>query len=378
MKRTCTTGLSLVCALALWMASATCASAFGDEAGHQKNALRASSYFDKYGPGSEGEWIPWLEEHVSLITAFPPVGDWYVAHTNVSVIGYHDVYTGFTTNGSVALTAPIRAEYTAAVERDAGVGYAGTFMDDINFAGANKPSPEVQSEASYRTELANLIEDVHNALGASALIDINAQYHDIWPLIQAHEPEVERALGDVSIVTKEFGVGPDSGITTASDYKEFTEYIDSLHQRGIHVVMGGDGNTVPEEEYNLATYFLDNNGGDYINASEESPENWWPGNDINLGSSLSPRERGLTGLWKREFTGGIVYTLEPGAISNQTVKAPPGIRWLNTENEEVTEVALTPGTGAVLRYACQPRDHVPYVLAEVTSSGPHPHCQRAE
>jgi hypothetical protein len=387
MKRTSRAGLSVVSVLALWLTVVAVSSApalgasgiGGDEAGQQKQALVASSYFDKYGPGSEGEWIPWIEEHLSLITAFPPVGDWYVANTHVPAIGYHDVYAEFTDKGLVALTASIRAEYAATVERDAGVGYTGTFMDNVNFAGANKPSPEVQSEVSYREELANLIEDVRNALGPSAVLDVNTQYHDTWPLIREHEPDIERALGHVNLVTIEFGVGPNSGIETAGDYKEFTEYVDSLHERGIHVFMGdNNGDTVSDAEYNLATYFLDNDGGDYISASEGSPENWWPGNDIDLGSSLSARERSSTGLWKRQFTGGVVYTLEPGAPSSETVKARPGIRWLNTANETVTEVTLTPGTGAVLRYACHARDHSPYVLAEITGAGPHPHCIKPE
>ena len=148
-------------------------------------------------------------------------------------------------------------------------------------------------------------------------------------------------------VAKEFGVGPDAGITTASDYKEFTEYVDRLHEKGIHVIMAGDVGTVPVEEYNLATYFLNNDGGDYINTPEESPENWWPGNDVNLGSAVSARERDSSGLWKREFTGGLVYTVEPGADS-QTVKLPTGKRWFDIEHNEVTEVTLAPGTGAVL------------------------------
>jgi len=167
-------------------------------------------------------------------------------------------------------------------------------------------------------------------------------------LMKAHDPDVERALSHVNIVAKEFGVGPDAGIETAADYKELTEYVDTLHEKGIHVVMAGDIDTVPVEEYNLATYFLDNDGGDYINTAEESPENWWPGNYVNLGSAVSPRERDSSGLWKREFTGGIVYTLEPGGGSSQTVKLPTAKRWFNPEHNEVTEVTLAPGTGAVL------------------------------
>ena len=318
-----------------------------NEAGHQKNTLVAASYFDQFGPSSTGEWIPWIEEHISLIRAFPPVGDWYVSNTHVPTTGSHDIYTDFTSHGTVPLDSTIRSEYVAEVERDKGLGYAGTYMDDVNFAGGNKPSPEVQSEAEYRTELANLIENVRTALGSGAVLEINTQYHDIWPLMEAHEPEVERALSQVNIVVKEFGVGPDAGITTASDYKEFTEYVDTLHEKGIHVVMGADVGTVPDEEYNLATYFLNNDGGDYINALDESPENWWPGNDVDLGSAVSGRERDSSGLWKREFTHGVVYTVEPGA-SSQTVTLPGGKRWFDVEHKEVTEVTLAPGTGAVL------------------------------
>ena len=47
------------------------------------------------------------------------------------------------------------------------------------------------------------------------------------------------------------------------------------------------------------------------------------------------------------FTGGLVYTVEPGADS-QTVKLPTGKRWFDIEHNEVTEVTLAPGTGAVL------------------------------
>src|SRR5262249_47796032 len=306
-----------------------------NEAGRQKNALAATSYFDKFGPSSNGEWVPWIEEHISLISAFPPFGDWYVSHTNVPVAGYHDIYTELTKHGTVALTPTIRAEYVAEVVRDKGVGYAGTFMDDVNFAGKNKPDPEVQSEADYRKELANLIEDVRGALGSAGVLEINAQYHDIWPLIKAHDPDVERALSQVDIVAKEFGVGPVAGIETATDYKEFTEYVDWLHERGIHVVMAGDVNSVTVEEYNLATYFLDSDGGDYISTPEESPENWWPGNDVNLGRAMSPRERDSGGVWTREFTGGVVYTLEPGSGSSQTIKLPAGKRWFTPEHAEV-------------------------------------------
>ena len=361
-------------------ASASADQTASNRAGHQLNRLDASSYFDRFGPASNGEFVPWINEHISLLKAYPTFGDWYPARTTVPVIGAHDVYTAFTHEGTIPLTPAVRSEYVAAVERDKTVGYAGTFMDDINFQGGNKPPPEVQSEASYRSELANLIEAVRAALGPSAPIEINSQYHDIWPLMKVKEPEVERALSQVNTVTKEFGVGINSGIDTAADYKEFTEYVASLHQKGLHFVMAGDEKTVPGEEYNLATYFLVNDGGDYINQPEESPENWWPGNDIDLGSATSNGERTASGLWKREFTDGVVYTVEPGGES-QTIHAPAGKHWLDVEGKEVSEVTLAPETGAVLRHALEAP--VPPIGPECPSergsdtddgTGPHSGC----
>ena len=133
--------------------------------------------------------------------------------------------------------------------------------------------------------------------------------------MKAHDPDVERALRDVNVMTKEFGVGPTAGINTGKDYGEFIEYVDALHAKGIHVTLGGDyhNNNVPTMEYNLATYFLINNGGDFVSGTNQVPGNFWAGFEVDLGEALGPSERSVTGLWSRRFVGGRVYTVEPGA-----------------------------------------------------------------
>src|SRR2546430_17379885 len=90
-KQIAVPGVCLVAALTIWAAGlgtesapaqdatqSVAATARGSpsagEAGHQKNALFPSSYFDKYGPSSEGEWIPSIEHNIWVITAFPRVG----------------------------------------------------------------------------------------------------------------------------------------------------------------------------------------------------------------------------------------------------------------------------------------------------------------
>src|SRR5207244_6337062 len=102
--------------------------------------------------------------------------------------------------------------------------------DDVNFCCGNKPSSEVQSESDYRTELANLLEAIHTAEPTKQLY-VNAQFSNIWPLMKAHEPQVERALKYVTLMEKEFGVGPNSGINSRSRYEDRkSTRLNSSHQ----------------------------------------------------------------------------------------------------------------------------------------------------
>jgi hypothetical protein len=158
---------------------------------------------------------------------------------------------------------------------------------------------------------------------------------------------VERALRAVNIVTKEWGVGPTAGISTAQDYGELFQFIDALHAKGIHVTMTGDGNSnnARTMEYNLATYFLANDGGDLVNGANQTPARWWRGFDVNLGEAITKRERSPTGVWKRVFSGGVVYTVEPGAAT-QTIKL--GKPMHSAHWGTVRSVTLAAGQGAVL------------------------------
>jgi hypothetical protein len=300
-----------------------------EEPGHPKYRLDAASYFDAFGADA----APWIGSHVSLLKAYPPYGDKYLP-LDVPVIAYHDPAT----EGQAPLGPAGIEAYVANVRRDISLGYRGVFVDDANWAFKPSPGPPAA--------LADLLEAIRNA-APSAVIEMNSQYHDIWPLMKAHDATVERALRTVDIVTKEFGVGPSAAIETATDYRELFEFIDALHAKGIHVTMTGDGASKSGEtlEYNLASYLLANDGGDLINGTEQTPTSWWPGFDVNLGKATSPRERSATGLWTRRFSGGVVYTVEPGARS-QTIKLAKPMQ--NAHRGTVESVTLTGGQGAVL------------------------------
>jgi hypothetical protein len=305
----------------------------GERQGQVKYRLDAASYFDRF---AVPQYTPWAREHISLVKGYPPFGDIYLPLFGLPVIAYHDPAT----EGQAPLAQGGIETYLRKVSRDMRVGYSGVFVDDANWSGGFSPSP------GPRANLANLIETI-DAVQPSALIEINSQYRDIWPLIKAGDPDVARALKGVDQICVEFGVGPTSGIGSPQEYGEFMQYADYLRANGIHLTLTGDrfNTNVPTMEYNLATYFLINDGGDYVNGNDQMPGRWWNGFDVNLGSAAGPRERLPSGVWTRRFTGGIVYTLEPGAPT-QTISLPRPMR--SVEWGAVRSLTLAGGQGAVL------------------------------
>jgi hypothetical protein len=259
-----------------------------------------------------------------------------VSMFGLPVVGYHDPAT----EGQAPLAQSGVETYVGLVARDMRHGYAGVFIDDANWSPGFSPSP------GPRANLANLIEAIR-AGEPRAVIELNSQFHDIWPLMRAGDADVARALRGVDAICKEFGVGPSAGITSAQDYGEFMQYADALHARGIDLTLTGDrfNNNVPTMEYNLATYFLINDGGDYVTGTDQTPAGWWNGFDVNLGNALGPRERLPGGVWTRRFSAGVVYTVEPQAPA-QTIALARTMH--SAQWGDVSSLTLGAGQGAVL------------------------------
>jgi hypothetical protein len=301
--------------------------------GQVKYRLDAASFFD---PFAAAGYVPWVRGHVAMIKGYPPFADTFQGLFGLPVIAYHDPAT----EGLAPLGATQVEAYVAKVRRDVAHGYAGVFIDDANWSPGYQPSPGPPAN------LAHLIEAVH-AADPQGLIEMNSHFRDIWTLMKAGNPEVTRVLPDIGAMCVEYGVGPTSGITGADDYAEFMQYADTLHGKGIALTLTGDRlhRDVPTMEFNLATYFLINNGRDYVNATEQTPASFWNGFEVNLGNALGPRERLPSGLWTRKFSGGVVYALEPGAAT-QTVNL--GKTMQSAQWGRVTSLTLSSGQGAVL------------------------------
>ena len=76
-----------------------------------------------------------------------------------------------------------------------------------------------------------------------------------------------------------------------------------------------------------------------------SPAHRWKGWAVDLGSALGRREESNGGLWTRRFSGGVVYTVEPGGTTH-TIKL--GKKMYSAEWGWVESITLEPEHGAVL------------------------------
>ena len=72
-----------------------------------------------------------------------------------------------------------------------------------------------------------------------------------------------------------------------------------------------------------ATYFLLNDGQDFL-GSHTTPAEWWSGWEVNLGEATGPREV-LGTLYRRHFSGGVVYTVAPGGSTPASDQTGPHV-----------------------------------------------------
>src|SRR5207302_1306276 len=141
-------------------------------------------------------------------------------------IAYHDA---FTTWGAHSLNPQHRSEYVARVQRDASVGYAGQFMDDLEWENSG------QNEPGSDPEVLALVEAVRSAIGPSAILELNTQESDLQARLAEHNSYAERALRLVNVIDREFGV---SQIVSASGYASFLAYADAPGGSTVTIPLG--------------------------------------------------------------------------------------------------------------------------------------------
>ena len=164
------------------------------------------------------------------------------------------------------------------------------------------------------------------------------------------DPFIHRQIRAADIINLERGFN-DGGLTGGTgtwSVFAFMRYMDNVHSYGSHVVIQSYTSDTAAAEYNLAGYFLINDGNDYVSTEGLGlPGQWWSAYDSDLGDATSGRYL-WNGVWRRDFTHGIVLLNEPGGT---TKTLSLGGTFTTTSGQPVSSVTLGASRGAVLKAA---------------------------
>ncbi len=246
-----------------------------------------------------------------------------------------------------------RRWWIADAEKDLGKGYNGLFVDDVNMefrvsdgngkfvAPINERTGTPMTLADWRRNVADFVGSIRSAFSGIEII-----HNSIWFSGPNDDPNIDRQIDAANFQYIEHGVN-DSGLTGGTgtfSLHALLRHIDQIHSEGRGVILGGVPGDATGAEYAEAAYFLIANGSDALGSGKLTPENWWPGLNVDLGSPLGGREL-ENGVYQRMYSFGMAL-LNPPEARTVTVQLPRGYR--RVDGTAVTSVTLGPAQGAVL------------------------------
>ncbi len=242
-------------------------------------------------------------------------------------------------------------------------GYSGLWIDDANMEmrigdrfGVQKVpmdprTGKLMTFADWRRYIAEFLEQVRRDLPQAKLV-ANALWFGGTSIGRDSDQFIQRAYTAVDRLNLERGFN-DDGLTNGTSVRDiwsvesFMAFIDRMHDRGVPVTLdssAGDAGK-PAWEYNLAGYYLVDEGQDAIGELSLKPGEWWSGWDLRLGAPKGDRTRRSDGVYTREFANGLVF-LNPPRGAAKKVTLPKAMRRI--DGTSVTSVTLPAGRGAVL------------------------------
>jgi len=235
--------------------------------------------------------------------------------------------------------------------------FKGIFIDDVNLdlsrvsdGNGNPVTPidpntgALMTNTAWRTYFADFMAQVR-----AALPDIEIVHNSLW-FLDWTDSNIQREIQAADWINSERGVN-DSGLTGGTGYwslDRLLRFVDNVHSNGKGVVLDGEvplSATDPAREYSVANYLLISTGRDLVGDMSETPTNWWPGFDTDLGSALGPRYV-WQALWRRDFAGGMSLVNPPGSSSVVVTLPAP---FLRIGGSIVNTITLNAGEAAVLR-----------------------------
>jgi hypothetical protein len=303
---------------------------------------RAVTYFESYGIHLDD---PLVSEHPEWILK-DPYGNWL--YLNWGCTGSSCPQYAFD------FANPAFIQYQiAALQTMMNAGYIGVWLDDVdlnmetsNGAGTtvapiDSTTGQVMTQTAWEQHMADYVTAIRQAFPNTQMIHNAIWYAGSQPA--GSDPYVQQEIQAADYINLERGVS-DPGVTAGTgEYSLYSmlNYIDVVHSLGKKVVIeelnfNGD--------YGLAGYFLISSGIDALGNTAVTPDNWWSGYDVDLGTPLGARYS-WNNVFRRDYTGGIVV-LNPNGASTVSLTLPG--TYTTTSGTQVTEVTLSGGQAAVL------------------------------
>ncbi|MGI8625293.1 MAG: discoidin domain-containing protein [Geodermatophilaceae bacterium] len=234
-------------------------------------------------------------------------------------------------------------------------GYRGIFIDDANWhmnvsdrwgnglAPIDPRTGAAMTIDDWRRYMADFIEQVQAAFPTKEIV-INS----VWWRSESSltNPDVLRGVRAATQWYLERGT---DDVRLGQSWEALLAHIDTLQTLGADVILDNYyADTRLEAEFEMATYFLISTGNDTYSADYRSrPDDFWGAYTTSLGEPIGPRYVMGNGVYRRDFSGGVVLVNEPAAGGTQTVSL--GATYVDLDGVSRTSVTLAPGQAWVLR-----------------------------
>jgi hypothetical protein len=245
-----------------------------------------------------------------------------------------------------------RAWWISQARATLGKGYEGIFIDDVNMdmkvsnGNAQDVTPidprtgAPMQQQSWRRYMAEFTEQI-----AAAIPDHEIVHNAHW-WVEHDDPYVRRQVAAADVIELERGYN-DGGLVGGGGkwgFETFMNHIDWVHSLGKSVILEPYGLNEAKQMYELAGYFLTREGTDAIASDFRSdPHNFDTDWQTNLGSPLGKRYL-WRGLWRRDYSGGIVLVNQPDKPAVSVDLEP----YRRIDGQQVTSVTLQESSGTVL------------------------------
>jgi hypothetical protein len=229
-------------------------------------------------------------------------------------------------------------------------GAAGVYVDDVAMerrayyvggASASVRDPRTgttMTEANWQRYMADFMVELRAALPVAEIV------HDVVWYEGDARVDIQRELAAATAVAIE---NPSTtGASGTYGWETLAAYVERRQAAGTRVILDSYADAPAARLYGLATALLLDGGALALgNDAWTAQSRYWTGYGVALGSPTGARVA-WSGVWRRDFAGGVVLVNPPGNVSRAVAL---GAGFVDLDGVAQDQLTLAPGTAAVLR-----------------------------